>query len=233
MLLTEENKHEFFDVALSSSLVLFGFDGEKLKILIRKRANEPYKGALILPSIYILPNESIEVNLQKLIEEKIGLTDCFLEQLQGFTKVFRNPIGRVINIAFYAVVMLDDRILKLNEQEGNIWVNASDVGELAFDHNEIVKYAKEKLKRRVKRRPIGFNLLPDEFTILQLQSLYEEALGKDLDKRNFRKKLFKSKLVYDTGKFFRSIGSKKPSKLYSFDRIMYDKMTLKGYDILF
>lgn len=232
-MLTKENKQEYFNVALSSSLVLFGFDGINLKLLIRERTTKPFKGALILPSTYVLPSESVEGNLQILIEEKIGIHDCFLEQLKAFTKVFRNPLGRVINVAHYAVVRLDDQLLKLNEEEGNIWVNVNQIPDLAFDHNEIIDYAKEKLKRRVKRRPIGFELLPEEFTILQLQTLYEQAMFKVLDKRNFRKKLFKSKLIVDTGKLIRPISSKKPSKLYTFDKETYQTMTLKGYDIVF
>ncbi len=233
MMLTEDNQQEFFNIALSSSLVLFGFDGKTLKILIRQRSTDPFKGALILPSAYILPNESIEGNMQKLVEEKIGISECYLEQLKAFTKVFRNPLGRVINVAFYGLIKIEEHIMELNEKEGNIWVDINQIPDLAYDHNEIAKYAKEKLKRRVKRRPIGFNLLPDEFTILQLQNLYEQALGKEMDKRNFRKKLFKSKLIINTGKSIRPQSSRKPSKLYSFDKETYQTMTLKGYDILF
>ena len=233
MMLTEENKDNFFKVALSASIVLFGFDGKDLKILIRERSTEPFKGALILPSTYILPNESVEVNVAKLIEERICLTDCYLEQLKAFAKVFRNPYGRVVNIAFYAIVKLSDEIVQYNQQSGNIWINSNEIPELAFDHNEIIDFAKERLKRRVKRRPIGFELLPNEFTILQLQTLYEKAMNKLLDKRNFRKKLFKSNLILDTGKFIRPKNSRKPSKLYSFDKETYQTMTLKGYDILF
>lgn len=232
-MLTEQNKDDFFKVGLSASIVLFGFDGIGLKLLIRERSKEPFKGALILPSTYILPSDSIEGNVQKLIEEKIGISDSYLEQLKAFTKVYRNPLGRVINVAFYGIVRLSDEIKKLNEQSGNIWVNTNEIPDLAFDHNEIVEYAKERLKRRVKRRPIGFELLPNEFTILQLQTLYEKAMNKQLDKRNFRKKLFKSQLIMDTGKFIRPKNSRKPSKLYSFDKETYQTMTLKGYDIIF
>ncbi|MFA9289659.1 MAG: NUDIX domain-containing protein [Solirubrobacteraceae bacterium] len=233
MLPTEENKDDFFKIALSSSLVLYGFDGKNLKILIRERATAPFKGAFILPSTYILPNDSIEGNIQKLLEEKIGISNIYLEQLKAFTKVFRNPLGRVINVAFYGLIKIDDRLLLKNQEEGNVWVNVEEVPELAYDHNEIIEYAKERLKRRVKRRPIGFNLLPNEFTILQLQTLYEKSFGKELDKRNFRKKLFKSKLILDTGKFIKPKNARKASKLYTFDKELYQTMKLKGYDITF
>ena len=103
---------------------------------------------------------------------------------------------------------------------------------MAYDHNEIIDYGKERLKRRVKRRPVGFHSLPPEFTLNQLQNLYAQALNKTFDKRNFRKKIFKSQLLIDTGKTI-EIQAGKISRLYRFDEDAYEKMSLKGYDFLF
>lgn len=183
----------------------------------------------------MLPSESVELNAKKLLEETIPMTntiDSYSEQLNAFTKVYRNPIGRVINIGFYCIVKLTEEERRMAEEKGMRWATYSDVPDLAFDHNEIIDYAKERLKRRFKRRPVGFSLLPKEFTLTQLQILYENALNKKFDKRNFRKKVFNSALLVDLGKTIETSYGK-VSKLYCFDEDKYEKMSLKGYDFLF
>jgi 8-oxo-dGTP diphosphatase len=113
-------------------------------------------------------------------------------------------------------------------------VNADDVPAMAYDHDSVLEYAKERLKRRVKRRPIGFSLLPKEFTMNQIQRLYECALGKSFDKRNFRRKLLKSALLIETDKMTPATAqAKRPSRLYQFDEKKYRTMTLRGYDFVF
>jgi 8-oxo-dGTP diphosphatase len=113
-------------------------------------------------------------------------------------------------------------------------VNAHEVPRLAYDHNKILEYAKERLKRRVKGRPIGFNLLPAEFTLNNIQKLYECALGKEFDKRNFRRKLLKSQLLIETERFVRSSErAKRPSRLYMFNEKEYRTLSLKGYDFIY
>ncbi len=224
---------EYFNVALASSVVLFGFDGNELQVYIYRQKQEPYKGALMLPSAYVLPQESNEDKIRGIIKKYLQLDDIYLEQLKAFDKVYRNPLGRVVNIAFYALLKLDKKVFEQTDKIDGKWVNYNELPDLAFDHNDIVDYAKERLKRRVKRRPVGFNLLPAEFTIAQLQTLYESALGKEMDKRNFRKKIFKSELIAETGNMTDSEQTRKAAKLYKFDEDKYEKMTLKGYDFLF
>lgn len=229
--MTDEEKEKYFQVALCSSLVLFGFDGEDLKILVYKKLNEPFKGALVLPGKYIAPTVSNDQAIHELLIEKIAYDEhqTYIEQLKAFTKVFRNPLGRVVNVAYYALVKLTPQIEAKVKAQGGVWFPYDRVPDLAFDHNEIVKYAKE----RVKRRPVGFNLLGDEFTIAQLQSLYEKALNRELDKRNFRKKIFNSNLIIETGNTTDPKQHRKVSKLYRFDEEKYEKLSLKGYDFLF
>lgn len=231
----KDSKIEYFDFAVASSLVLFGFDGEDLKILIYQKTEEPFLGALILPGEYIHPTVSNEHAIQEMLSKKIGIKEheTYIEQLKAFTKVFRNPMGRVINIAYYALVKLTPEIVDRTNKQGGQWVSYSAIPDLAFDHNEIIAYAKERVKRRVKRRPVGFNLLPREFTIAQLQSLYEKALNRELDKRNFRKKIFNSNLIIETGNTTDPKQHRKVSKLYKFDEESYEKLSLKGYDFLF
>ncbi len=233
--MTAEEKELYFNVALCSGLVLFGFDGEDLKILIYRKKGEPFKGALTIPSKYVAPDMSNETVVHNMVKENIGIDDhtIYIEQLKAFVKVFRNPIGRVVNVAYYALIKLTPEIEKEVAKRNGEWIKYNEIPDLAFDHNEIVTYAKERVKRRVKRRPIGFNLLPKEFTIAQLQSLYEKALNRELDKRNFRKKIFNSNLIFETGNTTDPKEHRKVSKLYSFDEEKFEKLSLKGYDFLF
>lgn len=229
--MNEEERKIYFNVAICTGLVLFGFDGEDLRILIQHQHEEPFKGGMVIPNQFIRPTESVEQVVDELMREHTQVNYTFAEQLKAFSKVFRNPIGRVVNIAFYALVKLDDDLLKYSKSRGEEWVKYSQMPDLAFDHNEIIDYAKERLKRRVKRRPIGFYLLPKHFTIAQLQKLYETALNREMDKRNFRKKIFNSQLIVDTG--LTDSSSRKVSKLYRFEEEKYEKLSLKGYDFLF
>lgn len=233
--MTTEEKELYFNIAMSSALVLFGFDGEDLKILIYRKKDEPFQGALALPSKYVAPNETNEMVIRQMLHERIGINppNLYIEQLKAFVKVFRNPLGRVINVGYYALIKLTPEIEKEVANRKGIWVKYNDIPDLAFDHNEIVTYAKERVKRRVKRRPIGFNLLSKEFTIAQLQSLYEKALDRELDKRNFRKKIFNSNLIIETGNTTDPKEHRKVSKLYSFDAEKFERLSLKGYDFLF
>ncbi|MDR1876363.1 MAG: NUDIX hydrolase [Flavobacteriaceae bacterium] len=225
-------KEIYFNVAISVSLVLFGFDGEKLRILLRKKKREPFPGAWLLPSMYIKSDEGIDSKVGKLVFVHTQKEHIFVEQLKAFAKVFRNPLGRVVNIAYYATVKLDDKLWEHSKDRGEEWIEYSKIPDLAFDHNEIIDYAKERLKRRVKRRPIGFYLLPEHFTISQLQKLYETALNREMDKRNFRKKIFNSQLIVETDLTDNS-ASRKSAKLYKFDEEKYEKLSSKGYDFLF
>ena len=225
-----------FGVALSTSLVLFGFDGSNLQILLARSNRPPYNGALFLPSRYLNKEDELMLSARKMFKQLFGYEDpAMIEQLQAFGKVFRHPGGRVINISHYALVRKEDFLAENWDKHDMQWVAFDQVPDLAFDHNDIVHYAKERLKRSVKRRPVGFRLLPDEFTLGQLQNLYETALGKTFDKRNFRKKLFKTTLLIDLEKKAdgKAPGQHKGSQLFSFNKDKYQKMKIQGYDFLF
>ncbi len=225
-----------FEVALSTSLVLFGFDGSDLQILLARSNRPPYEGALFLPSRYLNKEDELMLSARRMFEQLFGYDDpSMIEQLQAFGQVFRHPGGRVVNIAHYALVNKNDFQASKWEEHDMHWVTYHQVPDLAFDHNDIVEYAKERLKRRVKRRPVGFRLLPDEFTLGQLQSLYETALGKIFDKRNFRKKLFKTTLLIDLERKADGLapGQHKGSQLFTFNKEKYEKMKLQGYDFIF
>ena len=223
-----------FKVAIATSVIVFGFDGENLKILLSKKVGTPFEGAWIIPSSVVNTDDETSSVAKELLTRITGRNDWLLEKLNGFADLYRNPVGRVINIAYYCTVRLDPNLEDNLVREKYTWVNVNDIPPLAFDHNEIVTYAKERLKRRVKRRPIGFSLLPKEFTMYSIQRLYECALTKSFDKRNFRRKLLKSQLLIDTGNMVRSsIRAKRPSRLYMFDEKKYRTLSLKGYDFVY
>ena len=166
-----------FSVALSTSLVVFGFDGVDLKILLARSTRPPFEGALFLPSRYLKAGEELLLSAKKMFSDLFGYDNpSTVEQLRAFGQVFRHPGGRVVNIAHYALVHTDDFKTEKWEQHGMHWVSVSEIPDLAFDHNDIADYARERLKRRVRRRPVGFDLLPKEFTLGQLQNLYEKAM---------------------------------------------------------
>ncbi|MCK5825132.1 MAG: NUDIX hydrolase [Ichthyobacteriaceae bacterium] len=222
---------EYFNIALATSVVVFGFDLDDLHILLKYNTEAPFKGAYILPSKYIKPETSIDLTVKKILNS-IEVEDAYIEQLNASGKVFRNPLGRVVNIGHYGLIRFDPKETAKFEKMGLKWFRYDEIPDLAYDHNQIIDFAKERLKRRVKRRPVGFNLLPEEFTIGQLQQLYEKALNKSFDKRNFRKKIFNSELLVDLDKSVET-SSGKESKLYKFDEDKYAKMSSRGYDFLF
>ncbi len=225
---------EDFNIGLATSVVLYGFDGQDLKILIAEKSGDPYEGASILPSSVVHVNEDPEDVAIELMRRITGSADWPIEILNAFPDVYRNPQGRVINVAYYGTLRLDEDLSSSLGRSEYHWVNVQDIPPLAFDHNKIVDYARERLKRRVKRRPIGFSLLPQEFTMNQIQRLYECALGRALDKRNFRRKLLKSELLLETEHFVRSSArARRPSALYKFDEKKYRSLTLRGYDFVY
>jgi 8-oxo-dGTP diphosphatase len=227
--MTETN---YFQVALSSSLVVFGFNGKQLLIVTETRQKNPFAGAPMLPSKMVSPDESLDSATNSLLKSIFSeVPDNHTEQLKAFANPYRNPDGRVVNIAQYAVLSYAATQLKMNSNYQ--WSDLEDLPSLVFDHDEILTFAKERLKRRVKRRPIGFHFLAKEFTFKEIHTLYELALRKKLDKRNFRKKLFSSDLLIDTSKSVTVEENNKPSNLYTFNTKEYEKLTLKGYDFSF
>lgn len=223
-----------YHAALATSVVIFGFDGESLNVLTATKENPPFEGASILPSAIVSPNRDVHETATALLKKVTGVDNWYLEQLNAFAKLYRNPDGRVVNIAFYGTVKLDEKLLTQLKRKGYSWVPSNEVPPLAYDHDEILDFAKERLKRRVKRRPIGFSLLPKEFTLKDLQTLYECALGKSFDKRNFRRKIIGTEILIELDKKTKPTSDhKKPAQLYKFDEDKYQKMTLKGYPFVF
>lgn len=222
-----------FSFAVSTSVIIYVFDGTQILFLVGKKRSEPYSGAPILPSTYVQVDESTDEVAGTLVENIFKLNDYYLEQLNAFTKAYRHPEGRIINVAHFALLNWSE-VENQELPDGYEWVTKDAIPEMAFDHNEIIEFGFERLKRRVRHRPLGFYLLPKEFTLKEIRLLYEEVLQRDLDKRNFQKKFTRSELLVPIDKkVIAAPGNKKPSQLYSFDEAQYQRMTLKGYDFKF
>lgn len=225
------NRSDYFHVALSTSLVIFGFHKDQLQILLSKKADAPFEGAPYLPTKWVEPNKEIDAAASALLIEAIGPNEATIEQLNAFSKLYREPEGRVVNIAQMSLVQ--PHHIETLANSSFYWSPICSVPTLIYDHNEILAFAKERLKRRIGRRPVGFNLLAREFSLRNIHSLYEQGLNKKLDRRNFYKKLINSDLLVDTEKTRRENSSKKPSKLYSFNEREYSRLSLRGYDLKF
>jgi 8-oxo-dGTP diphosphatase len=219
-----------FTTAFSVDNVIFGFDDADLKILLIKRAEEPFANHWALPGALVYHDENLRDAPMRVLKELTGLNNVFLEQVKTFGKVNRHPSGRVITIAYYSLINIHKVAPQaMSFAEEVSWIKIKDVDTLAFDHKEILEYSLDKLRRDVKLRPIGFELLPDTFTLSQLQSLYEAVLDKELDKRNFRKKIISMKLLLDVKEYQQGVAHR-PAKLFSFDPERYLTLKSEGFN---
>ena len=182
--------YQYPRAALTVDCVVFGFDESELKVLLIQRGLQPFKGKWAFPGGFVRVDETLDEAARRELDEETGLKSVFLEQLYTFGTVDRDPRERVVSVAYYALVKLSDHRAKAATDAASAeWFPVSKVPKLAFDHAEILATALTRLKGKVRYEPIGFELLPSKFTLSQLQHLYESALGTDLDKRNFRKKV--------------------------------------------
>ena len=219
---------EYFNLGVSVTVVLYGFEDGKLKVFIQKITKNPYAGAWSLPGKLIRADESFDDASESLLTEVIGNKDVYLEQLNAFGKIYRHPIGRVVDVAFYSLINMGTDIHAVRTDKEIAWVPVADVPELAYDHNEILELAMARLRRRLVNRPIGFKLLPKEFTLTDLQQLYEQILGRVLDKRNFRKKVTKLNILIPKGTETTDNPGRKP-RLYVFNEKRYNHYMEQGF----
>ena len=218
-----------FNSAVSIDCVLFGFDGGALKILLIERNEEPFKDWWALPGYLIGDNESLDESASRILHELTGLSDVYMEQYYAFGEVGRHPQGRVVTIAYYAMLRLGgDKVLKplTNYAKKAQWININELPKLAFDHQHIFDKGLEKIKRRIKHLPIAFELLQEKFTLTQVQNVYELILGKKLDKRNFRKKILSFGVLKELDEKQKGV-SFRAATLYKFDKRKYAKLFSK------
>ena len=226
-----------FSYSVSVDCVIFGYDEDLLKVLLIKRGVDPYVDYWALPGDLIHPNENTEEAVNRVLRDLTGLNDVFTEQVKTFGDIGRHPLGRVFTIAHYSLLKIKDYKLSPTNKENSPssyaleakWHNVNRIGELAFDHNKIFAACKEKLINNVKSKSVGFELLPDKFTLSELQNLYESILEKKFDKRNFRKKINSMKLLIDSGENQKSV-SHRPAKLFSFNKEKYKILKKTGFN---
>ena len=218
-----------FNYSISVDCVIFGYDSTDLKVLLIKRGEKPYLDYWALPGDLIHPKESVDDSVKRVLKDLTGLSNVYMEQVKTFGDVGRHPFGRVFTIAYYSLLKIDDYTLSPSSfaKEAK-WHSINRIGELAFDHNKIFATCKENLKQNVQRQPIGFELLPEKFTLSQLQNLYETILQKQFDKRNFRKKIISMKILKDSGDMQKSV-SHRPAKLFTFNQENYIKLKDTGF----
>lgn len=220
---------EFFRSAFSVDAVIFGFDEGDLKVLLIYRGANPYKGTWALPGDLVKLDEDLDESARRVLKDLTGLSNVFMDQIHTFGKVERHPMGRVITVAYYSLVKVSDYKVNASSWAKDVkWHSINKIPKLPFDHNEILEYAKNKLKDKVRHQPIGFELLPKEFTLTDIQHLYEAVLEIELDKRNFRKKLLAMGLLIDSG-FSQSDVAHRPARLYRFDKKKYQSLIQKGF----
>jgi 8-oxo-dGTP diphosphatase len=202
--------------------IIFGFDGQELKILLIKRGFEPKRGQWSLMGGFIKKNEGLEEGAVRILKQLTGLEGIYLEQLSAFGEPGRDPIERTISVAYFALIDIHQYEKQLSHDYHAEWFHLNKFPRLIFDHNSMVEKAKEKLRQKAGMHPILFELLPLKFTIPQLQTLYEELYSTSFDKRNFSRKLLSTGLLRKQ-KEKDKINSRKGAYYYKLDKRNYDK----------
>ena len=216
--------------ALTVDCVVFGLDDDELRLLLVERDFEPYTGRWALPGGFVRLEETLEEAARRELEEETGITKLYLEQLYTFGDVRRDPRERVVTVAYYALVKLSDHHVRAaTDARSAAWFSVADLPPLAFDHEQIVQVALNRLKGKVRYEPIGFELLPRKFTLSQLQTLYELILERELDKRNFRKKILGMDLLIELDEVQRGVAHR-AARLYSFDEKKYERLKKNGFN---
>lgn len=213
---------------LAVDCIIFGFDQETLKILLVKRRMEPFMDQWSLMGGFVKEKESLNDAARRITSSLTGLDQVYLEQLHTFGDVNRDPGGRIISVAYYALIKINESDIEIANKKGAEWFSVNDYPNLIFDHKQMVETALKRLQSRCRTQPIGFELLPEKFTIRQLQSLYEAILMSPLDKRNFRKKIHEMDFLDKLEEKDR-MNSKKGAFLYRFNKERYLDFTKKGF----
>lgn len=209
-------------------VIIFGFRAGKLEILLIKRSLEPSKGQWSLMGGFLKKDENLDNAAKRVLHELTGLRNVYLEQLHTYGEVNRDPAARVLSTTYFALINIADYDAHISPKYSAQWWDINRHPSLIFDHNEMTERALRQLKRQTKSQPIGFELLPRKFTLPQLQQLYEAIHQRQLDKRNFRKKILSQGFLEKLDEKDKS-SSKKGAYLYKFNEQKYRELTHKGY----
>ena len=223
------SKHPKLLVAVDSIIFGFNEDDIELKLLLLKRDFEPAKGEWSLMGGFVNQDEGLDAAAQRIVEDLTGLQDVYMEQLYTFGDPARDPGGRIVSVSYFSLIKIKEYDRELVRKHGASWIPLSELPNLVFDHNEMVEKAMRKLRIRARTQPIGFELLPEKFTIPQLQRLYEAIYQIPFDKRNFRRKVLAMGLLDKLDEKEKRT-SKKGAFYYKFNTEKYEELLQKGFN---
>ncbi len=207
-------------------IVIFTIQEGVLKVLLIKRRIPPFLGQTAIPGGFVLKDEDLDQAALRELKEETGVSDVYLEQLYSFGKPDRDPRGRVVTVAYFALISPDRKLTAGSDAAAAAWYSIDHLPPLAFDHATILNYALERLRNKLEYTTVGFQLLPDKFTLTELQEVYEAILGKKLDKRNFRRKMSVLKILKPLSEHRR--GGQRPAQLYRFVAARFEKLKDRG-----
>ncbi|QDV04620.1 Bifunctional NMN adenylyltransferase/Nudix hydrolase [Planctomycetes bacterium Poly30] len=221
--------YEYPRPSVTVDAVVFGYDAGELRVLLIERGEEPFRGAWALPGGFVGLDEDLDAAARRELREETGIEPVLLEQLRAFGTRGRDPRGHTVTVAFVALVKLGDHSVQAATDAADArWFPANDPPALAFDHAAILQCARAHMIEAVRTRPVGFDLLPAQFSQTDLQKLVESVLGEELDKRNFRKKLHALGLLLPTGEYETGV-PRRAAQLYRFDAARYASLLKEGF----
>lgn len=237
--MSEENKaneglkysYKYPHPSVTTDCVIFGFDGVKLKVLLVERGMAPYKGRWAFPGGFLNMDESAEEGALRELKEETGLEGAYIRQFYTFSNPQRDPRERVITIAYYALVRMQE-VKGGDDASDARWFALDEVPPLAFDHDKILRKAEKTLRQQIHFEPVGFELLPEKFTIKQLQNLYEAILDMRFDRRNFYNKMRRLGMLELTGDTANP-SQRREANLFSFNAEKYAELKSKGFQLEF
>ena len=208
---------------LAVDCIIFGFDGKQMKALLIRRGFEPEKGKWSLMGGFVSKDESVDTAAARVLNQLTGLQNIYMEQLYCFGNVDRDAAGRVVSVAYFALINIEEYSDQLQNDHEARWFTLDKIPALIFDHHEMLAKAKERLQQKVANHPIGFELLPPKFTLPQLQNLYEAIYESPLDKRNFTRKILALNVLKKLEEKEKE-SSRKGAFYYVFDNENYSKL---------
>ena len=214
--------NEYSKVLVSVDCIIFGFDGNDLQVLIGKRQMDPGRGEWSLYGGFVGSNENLEDAANRVILELTGMKGLYIRQVGAFGRVDRDPGERVISVAYCTLINVEDYDDRLRVEHGLEWVSLKELPHLYSDHNKMITDAIAQIRRRINHEPLSFKLLPDLFTLTQLQHVFEAVMGEEIDKRNFRKRVKDIDFIEKT-EHIDKISSKRGAALYRFDKKAYEE----------
>ena len=223
--------HPYQKFLLAVDCIIFGFDGQRLKALFIKRAFNPGMNKWSLMGGFVQANEGVEEAASRILDQLTGLSNVYMEQLHCFGDVQRDPGGRVISIAYFALINIADYSEEMMKEHNAKWFELTNIPALVFDHKQMVILAKERLQQKITNHPVGFALLPQKFTLRQLQTLYEAINETELDKRNFTRRILDLGILKKLDEKERGT-SKKGSFYFVFDEQKYKKLDKEGIKLV-